>query len=44
VAGTPNPREVDEVRWISVEEAYTKLSYRSDRALLARVENQLAGH
>lgn len=31
-------REVDEARWVPLAEAYTKLTYRSDRALLASVE------
>lgn len=31
-------REVDEARWVPVREAYTKLSYASDRRLLALVE------
>lgn len=37
-AGPPDPREVDEVRWVPVREAYAKLSYTSDRKLLAGVE------
>jgi 8-oxo-dGTP pyrophosphatase MutT (NUDIX family) len=38
LAGNPDPREVDEVRWIPLNEAYSKLSYRSDRSLLSQVE------
>lgn len=39
-AGPPDPREVDEVRWVPVREAYAKLSYASDRRLLAGVEEE----
>ncbi|RMH70111.1 MAG: NUDIX hydrolase [Bacteroidetes bacterium] len=35
-------REVDEARWVPLAEAYTKLTYRSDRALLAWVEEERA--
>lgn len=36
----PDPSEVDEVRWVPMAEAFTKLSYRSDRGLLARVAEE----
>ncbi len=36
-AGRHDPREVDEVRWVPVREAFSKLSYQSDRTLLKRV-------
>ena len=38
-AGRYNPREVEEARWVPLPEAYDKLFYRSDRALLAAAED-----
>jgi 8-oxo-dGTP pyrophosphatase MutT (NUDIX family) len=41
-AGRFNPGEVDEVRWVPLLEAYSKLSHQGDRQLLARAEEHLA--
>jgi 8-oxo-dGTP pyrophosphatase MutT (NUDIX family) len=41
-AGEPNPREVAEVQWVPLPEAYGRLSYRSDRHLLRMAETALS--
>ncbi len=40
-AGTPNPREVQEIGWFSLPEAHEKLAYRSDRGLLQAAEEAM---
>lgn len=42
--GRPNPREVVQTAWVSVETAHEQLEYRSDRGLLRLVEESLDGH
>ena len=34
----PNPREVDQIAWVSFDQARRQLGYRSDRGLLRLVE------
>ncbi|HMB92342.1 MAG TPA: NUDIX hydrolase [Rhodothermales bacterium] len=41
-AGQPNPREVDEVGWLTFEDAFEKLAYRSDQGLLMSVVDALS--
>ena len=40
-AGTPNPKEVQEIGWFSLPEAREKLAYRSDRGLLQAAEEAM---
>lgn len=37
--GVHDPAEVEEVRWVPIDEAYHRLSYRVDKKLLSTVEN-----
>ena len=41
-AGRPDPAEVDEIRWFGLDEARTRLAYRSDQALLRSVGKLLS--